>query len=248
MGRKDKKNAPPGQGPGLATTVKVDPGKNAPKMAKPGFRQKISGVAQRFLPLKRPAVGLAPHHIDRPYPNPARYANMAPNKTSKFTLKNFRFSIIFALLLGLAGAGGYAMMNALSKSFNKVGDLVDYKRWVKPSDERRPYAGSKQNDAKPSFFSSDSRQSPSKSSFQENSKRKSSYKRASRGGKYSRGKSFAGRSKVRDPFYKEHNPLSKKHAIKHRNWSKKLAKIKKNTHRKYQTASYRGKNGKTRSK
>ncbi len=248
MGRNDKKNAPPGQNLGFATTVKVDPGKKTPKLAKPGFGQRISGVAQRFLPLRRPAVGLAPHHIDRPSPNPARNANMAPNKSSKFTLKNFRFSIIFALLLGLAGAGGYAMMNALSKSFNKVGDLVNYKRWVRPSGEESHYAGSKHRDAKPSFFSGESRQSPSKSSYQENSYRKSSHKQASRGGKYSRGKSFAGRSKVRDPFYKEHNPLSKKHAVKHRNWSKKLAKIKKNTHRKYHTASYRSKNGKTRSK
>jgi hypothetical protein len=252
MARNNKKKIPPGQGIGLglATTVKVDPGPIPPRLAKRGLRQRISGVAQRFLPLKRPAVGLAPHHMNRPSPNPARYANMASNQSSKFTFKKFRFSIIFALLLGLAGAGGYAMMNALSKSFNKVTDLVDYKRWVKPSSSDSHYASNSRRDSKPNFFSGGNNDYQSKSSYRENSYRKGpSYKRSFRGGhKASKGQRFARQSKVRDPFYKEHHPLSKKHAVKHRKWSKKLAKIRQNSDRKFHNASYRSKRAKSKAK
>ena len=150
---------------------------------------------------------------------------MAQDKSSKIKFKKFRFSIVFALVLGLAAAGGYSVMNVLSKSFHKVSDIVDYNRWVKLAGGRPSPENHTRNHAGASVATQASRVShTTPRQFQTGKNR------------LTKGRGL-GRTKVRDPFHKVHNPMSKKHVQKHRKWSKKLAKIKKGTIQKVHQAS-----------
>ncbi len=226
MGKyKKNRNGPPAD-QGLATTVKVDASPQAFRLKRQGLGQRISGMAQRFLPLKRPAAGLAPHHRNRPSPHIARQANMAAVKSNKLNFKKFRFSIVFALVLGLAAAGGYSVMSTLSRSFHKVSDVFDSNRWGKLVKGKPAHEGRESMGSRASFASrpNSSYAAPKQQSVTQGRSHKSPH---------------VVMKKVRDPFYKVHNPISKKHAVKHRKWSKKLAKIKKGTVKKYQQASVR---------
>lgn len=226
MGKHNKRKDTPGPGLGLATTVKVDASPPVARQKPLGLGRRITGVARRFLPLRRPVLGHASHK-DRPSPNPARYANMAPNKSKKLQFSKFRFSIVFALVLGLAGAGGYAMMSAMSRSFHKVTDVLSLDKWAKV------VAGKPSRDGSGSAVRRTHSAGESSRAAYGASKRSSLVTQ----GRATRKSQGARQSSLRDPFYKQHHPISKKHAAKHRKWSKKLAKIKKTSQQKYHKAA-----------
>lgn len=231
MGRKHKHHPPPGDaGLGLATTVKVDARPHvgwplAPRS--PRLKQRLTGFAQRFVPRRSPHPGAASPHHNRLPPHLARNAAMAQGKKVKLNFKKIRLFAAFAAVLGLAGVGGYTMMNAISRSFHKGSHIFDSSSWSqkkKPASSYRQLSGS------------------SGQRLSTTGPKKSYHPRSYASGGRRHGASVAASRKgygKQGALHRQHPSHSKKHAIKNRNYSKKLAKIKKASRRDYQKASVR---------